>query len=364
MSDSLLSLKDFSYSLPDELVAHMPVKDRDSSRLLVFKDSKVKDSSFSFLEEELPAGTVLVNNISKVVPSRLIGKTIHGGKVEVFLLKKQNDSIWQCLAKPLKKLQTNKTIEFGHGLTGKVIDRIVGTEENISSVSIDFNMDSSQLYGWLEKSGFIPLPPYIKRTSPEKAEFSRDKSLYQTIYAEQAGSVAAPTAGLHFTEHLIEKLSNKQIEFAPITLHVGGGTFLPVKSDEIQKHQMHEETYIVPQKSWETLIKAKEGGRKIVSIGTTSFRCIESFLAMKKQGKGSCDEVHSTDLFIYPKHSEDKHQSELFDGIITNFHQPESTLLMLISSLVGFDNVKSIYRHAIEQEYRFFSYGDGSLLWF
>jgi S-adenosylmethionine:tRNA ribosyltransferase-isomerase len=372
---SLLTKKDFHFELPDHLVAHQALAQRDAARLMVRDASgNLSDHIVSDLVDLLPADSLLILNNTKVFPSRLIGNFDSGGKVEIFLLKSLSDgsktattSTWTALGKPFKKFKVGKPIDFGHGLCATVKE-LRGIDSMSPTLVLEFNIDDKAVHSWLQTYGIIPLPPYIKRDQLLPAAQSPDTVRYQTVYANAVGSVAAPTAGLHLTPELLGSLEKRGVQVAHTCLHVGAGTFLPVKSDIISEHNMHFESYSVPKPTITAIQRAITDQRPIVAVGTTSFRSLQS-LAIKfpdflnLNPEEMADTWHETDLFVYPKTKAERYQSKIFNGIMTNFHQPESTLLMLISALVGYDGVMEAYKWAIEREYRFFSYGDSSLLW-
>ncbi|MEZ4813574.1 MAG: tRNA preQ1(34) S-adenosylmethionine ribosyltransferase-isomerase QueA [Bdellovibrionota bacterium] len=385
MGTRILSLSDFDYTLPSELIAQQPLAKRDQSRLFIrHQDGRSQHMHFFQLADHLPSHSILIVNDSRVFASRLIGRLKTGGKVEVFLLEKPKESSCcdensnspsaflsetcqvEALAKPMRKLRPGTELHFSNGVIGSVIDK--NFDECSPSLTMQFNLSAIALMDWMDQNGYIPLPPYIHRGSAEVARNSPDKSTYQTVYANEQGSVAAPTAGLHFTPELLERLQERNIQIVPITLHVGAGTFLPVKEDDVSKHKMHKELYFISRQSCEKLIAAKREGKVIVGVGTTSFRCVES--ALSKAEQNGCDLMelagnwHETDLFVRPVYDSDRYKSSLFSGLITNFHQPESTLFMLIAGLIGFDACHEHYQTAIRERYRFFSYGDSNLLWF
>ncbi len=362
----LLTLKDFSYEIPDALVAQEPLSDRAASRLLVHHASgAIEHSSMQKLPELLPPGTHLIVNDTRVVPGRLLGHSIHGGKIELMLLRPfdRERNVWSALGKPFKKLAVGRQIFFPGGCIAEVIAR----EESGAqpSLVVRFNLPDEEFWAWMDKEGYIPLPPYIHRKDAPIAPQSTDRERYQTIYAREKGSVAAPTAGLHFSEPLWQALLDKGITPVPVTLHVGGGTFLPVKDDVIGKHSMHKERYCVSAASYQKLQHALATDRPIVAVGTTSLRCIESFarLAAEQPAENLWDRWHETELFLYPKTQESRISPWAISGLITNFHQSESSLLMLVSALIGYRAIQELYQKAIAERYRFYSYGDASLLW-
>ncbi|MFZ5755002.1 MAG: tRNA preQ1(34) S-adenosylmethionine ribosyltransferase-isomerase QueA [Bacillota bacterium] len=339
-----MRLSDFDYYLPPELIAQEPVEPRDQSRLLVLhRDTGcLEHHKFIDLVKFLKPGDVLVSNNTKVIPARLFGlKENTGANIEVVLLKRLGNRRWECLVKPGKRIKVGTKIIFGQGeLVAEAID-VTSTGERILEFSYEGVFEEV-----LERLGKIPLPPYITR---ELAEPGR----YQTVYARNPGSAAAPTAGLHFTDRLLKQLEDKGIQWIEILLHVGLGTFRPVKSEDITRHKMHEEYFEIPEKSAEELNKALEAGQRIISVGTTSTRALESaFQAGKiKAGAGT------TGIFIYPGY-----EFKVISGLITNFHLPKSTLLMLVSALAGRENILKAYQEAVKERYRFFSFGDAMLI--
>lgn len=364
--ESKLKTSDFSYSLPEELVAQNPCDQRENSRLLIYDNSQISESVTKDLSNYIDEGTLFVRNNSRVIPSRLLGETIHGGKVELMLIEPisdTNECQWKALGKPLKKMKVGSKLIFS-GVEAEITNK--NTTDDTPFVVVSFSKTWDEFYSWLEQTGYIPLPPYIKRNDPKPAHQSEDTARYQTVYAAPKGSVAAPTAGLHFTNNLIDELiSNKNVDFADVTLHVGAGTFLPVKSDDIFNHKMHHERYFISSESYYKIAKARSEGRKVICIGTTSLRCLESFYLSGLKDSNweeKLDRWSSTNLFIYPKDKDYKYKPGLIDGIMTNFHQSESTLLMLISSLLGVDETRRVYQYAKDNKFRFFSYGDSSLL--
>ena len=364
----MLQLEDFDYHLPSDLIAQNPPTRREDSRLCVReKSGKIIDSNFSNIVDMLPKDSILVLNNTKVFSSRLIGNLLSGGKAEIFLLSSPyNDSTNGstrafCLGRPMKKFKSGIKIYFTDGLTACIVDK---TTENF--LEVEFNFSLNEIFHWFEIHGSTPLPPYIKRDKDD-SRLSTDRKRYQTVYAQHSGSVAAPTAGLHFTNEILKKIEDKGISIEHVTLHVGAGTFMPVKTNSIQDHKMHEEFFLIPAKTMINLEKAKEKNRKIIAVGTTAFRALESMATLSEKNfensKNHCDKWNQTNLFIHPKTSKDFYRPWLVDALITNFHQPKSTLFMLICALIGYDNARSYYGRAVKERYRFFSYGDSNLLW-
>lgn len=334
-----LKLSSYDYELPTELVAERPVTDRESSKLLIYNEEtqRVDHASFTKIVEELPEGSTLVLNRSKVYPCRLFGKKETGAKVEVFILSLDaNNGAYPALLKSSSKKRVGDKILFEKGLSCTISKVLEGTFEVMFS---DFSAKEV-----VEKIGIVPLPPYIRGGLSDEL----DKSTYQTIYAKELGSVAAPTAGLHFTPELIKRLKDKKIEIAYVTLHVGLGTFLPVKTEEIGEHKMHSEKYFVDAENLELIKKAT----KLICVGTTSLRVLESM-----PSDLVADQIYETDIFLYPGK-----KVLSIDGMITNFHLPKSSLIMLVSALVGREKTLELYKEAIDFKYRFFSYGDAMLI--
>ena len=337
--------QDFYYELPEELIAQDPLEDRSSSRLLVLdkKSGAVSHHIFWEITEYLHRGDCLVINDTKVIPARLIGSKIGtDAKIEVLLLKRKENNIWETLVKPGKKARVGTKISFGDGLLiGEVTDIV---EEGNRLIQFSFEGIFEEI---LDRLGQMPLPPYITHQL-------QDKNRYQTVYARHTGSAAAPTAGLHFTPELLREIQKKGIEVAEVTLHVGLGTFRPVKAEEITDHHMHSEYYQIGEDAAAKINRAKRAGGRIVCVGTTSCRTVES-----AAGTDGYLEAKSgwTDIFIYPGY-----QFKVLDALITNFHLPESTLIMLVSALAGREHVLAAYEKAVEERYRFFSFGDAMLV--
>jgi len=331
---------DFYYDLPEELIAQTPLEKRDSSRLMMLGryDGRVEHKHFYDILDALLPGDCLVMNDSRVLPARLLGHRPTGGAIEVLLLRDLGDKKWECLCKPGKKMQVGSEVVFGSGeLRGKVAE----VKEDGNRI-IEFAFDGIFLEV-LEKLGKMPLPPYIK------AELE-DQERYQTVYSREVGSAAAPTAGLHFTNDLLNKIRNKGVKTAFITLHVGLGTFRPVKAEEISNHHMHSELCMISAETADILNETKANGGRIICVGTTSCRTLESLV--NDDGYFS-ERSKWTEIFIYPGY-----QFKAMQGLITNFHLPESTLVMLVSAFAGRENVLSAYQEAVKEKYRFFSFGD------
>ena len=331
---------DFWYDLPEELIAQTPLQKRDTSRLLVMdrKTGEVQHQHFYNIIDHLQPGDCLVMNDSRVLPARLLGHRPTGGAVELLLLRDIGDKKWECLAKPGRKLQKGQKVIFGNGeLTGTVID--VQADGNRV---VEFHYDGIFLEV-LERLGKMPLPPYIK-------EELNDQERYQTVYSKAVGSAAAPTAGLHFTNELLEQIRAKGIKTAFVTLHVGLGTFRPVKAEDIMEHHMHSELCMLSKETADVLNETKRNGGRVICVGTTSCRTLESLV----NDDGTFEAKSKwTEIFIYPGYT-----FKAMDGLITNFHLPESTLVMLVSAFAGREHVLSAYEEAVREKYRFFSFGD------
>ncbi|MGE7766767.1 tRNA preQ1(34) S-adenosylmethionine ribosyltransferase-isomerase QueA [Peribacillus sp. NPDC096540] len=341
-----MKLDMFDFHLPEELIAQVPLEDREASRLMVLDKAtgELQHDVFSHITEYIKPGDCLVLNDTKVLPARLYGsKEETGGKVEVLLLKQEHDDVWETLVKPAKRIKEGTTIIFGDGKLSAVC---TGVLEHGGRV-LKFQYEGI-FYEILEELGEMPLPPYIK-------EQLDDQDRYQTVYARERGSAAAPTAGLHFTEHLLEKLKGMGVHIAFITLHVGLGTFRPVSVDDIDSHEMHSEFYQMTEGTARLLNKVKEDGGKIITVGTTSTRTLET-IASRNDGVFK-EESGWTSIFIYPGY-----EFKGIDAMITNFHLPKSTLIMLISALAGREHVLHAYETAVEKKYRFFSFGDAMLI--
>lgn len=337
--------QDFYYELPEELIAQDPLEDRSSSRLLVLdkESGAVSHHVFKDVIDYLNEGDCLVINDTKVLPARLIGAKVGtDAKIEVLLLKRKENNIWETLVKPGKKAKIGTKISFGDGLLmGEVVDIV---EEGNRLIQFTYEGIFEEI---LDQFGQMPLPPYI-------THHLEDKNRYQTVYAEHTGSAAAPTAGLHFTPELLEKIEKKGVDIARVTLHVGLGTFRPVKVDEITDHHMHSEFFQIEEEAATKINRAKDAGKKVICVGTTSCRTVES--AADETGHlKACSGW--TEIFIYPGY-----QFKVLDSLITNFHLPESTLVMLVSALAGREHVLAAYEEAVKERYRFFSFGDAMLI--
>lgn len=340
-----MQTKDFYYDLPEKLIAQVPLQDRTSSKLMLLdkKTGEVQHETFKNIIDYVNEGDVIVFNNTRVLPARLYGiKKDTGANIEILLLKRLELNKWQVLAKPAKRAKIGTVVTFGDGLLDMTI--LAEYDEGIRDVEFSYDGVFEDI---ISQIGFMPLPPYIK----EKLE---DKERYQTVYSKINGSSAAPTAGLHFTKELLEKLKNKGVQIEYVTLHVGLGTFRPVKADKIEEHTMHHEFYKIDEDVAQRLNDAKKQGRKIIAVGTTSVRTLESAVNAEKRLEKLQD---NTNIFIYPPYD-----FKFVDSIVTNFHLPESTLIMMISAFAGKEHVFSAYEDAIKNEYRFFSFGDAMFI--
>lgn len=339
-----MKTSDFVYELPEELIAQTPAERRDGSRLLVLDKhtGEVEHRHFYDLPGYLRPGDCLVLNDSRVIPARLFGTRPSGGAVEVVLLRDLGGGRWECLSRPGKKMRPGTEVSFGGGELTGVVEEVVEGGNRI----IHFHYDGIFLE-ILERLGHMPLPPYIK------AQLD-DPERYQTVYAREPGSAAAPTAGLHFTQELLEQIRAMGVEVCFVTLHVGLGTFRPVKVEDIEQHEMHSEYCTVPEAAAAAIMRARERGGRVVAVGTTTCRTLESFA----RPDGSIAAAGGwTDIFIYPGYT-----FKCVDALVTNFHLPGSTLVMLVSALAGRENILEAYRTAVEERYRFFSFGDAMLI--
>ena len=336
---------DFDFDLPEELIAQTPLERRDASKLLVLDKTtrEISHRHFTDVIDYMEKGDTLVLNDTKVMPARLYGvKEETGAVIEVLLLKDEGNNVWECLTKPAKRIKEGTIVSFGDGkLKAKCMEVL---DEGIRKFKLEYK---GILYEILDELGEMPLPPYIH-------EKLKDKDRYQTVYAKNVGSAAAPTAGLHFTKDLLEKIKDKGVNIVYITLHVGLGTFRPVNVEDVTKHKMHSEYYVMSAEVADLLNKTKEEGHKIISVGTTSTRTLETIASLYGKFK-ECSGW--TDIFIYPGY-----EFKGIDYLITNFHLPKSTLVMLVSALAGKDNIMKAYNEAIENKYRFFSFGDSMLI--
>ena len=346
-------LSEYDYELPENLIAQMPADKRENSKMMVLsrKDKTISHKHFYDIVDLIDENSLLVMNNTKVLPARLIGHKDTGAKIEVFLLKQtqegnNNQHLWDVLIKPSKRVKPDTIIKISDELSVKAIERL---EEN-GEWLVELLFEGNNVLDILHRNGQIPLPPYIERKIPNEDLKKLDFERYQTVYAKDEGSVAAPTAGLHFTKDILDRLQEKGVELAYVTLNVGLGTFRPVQCENILEHKMHSETFEISQKAAEQINDAKQTGRKIIAVGTTTVRTLET--AYQKYGCIKPCHDHS-ELFIYPPYD-----FKVIDNLITNFHLPKSTLLMLVSALAGKDFIFNAYKEAVENNYRFFSYGD------
>ena len=339
-----MNVSDFYYDLPEELIAQTPIEKRDESRLMVLNraNQTIEHKTFKDIIDYLEPGDCLVRNNTKVIPARLYGKKATGAKIEFLLLNRIEGDIWECIVRPGHKLKPGTEVEFGDGiLKAKVLDVMEG---GTRKVEFKYEGIFNEI---LDKIGLMPLPPYIH-------ESLKDNDRYQTVYAKYEGSAAAPTAGLHFTPELFEKIKAKGIDVANVTLHVGIGTFRPVKVENVEEHHMHSEHFYIKQEDADKINNAKKNGKRVIAVGTTSCRVLETIAdenGMVKPTEGD------TQIFIYPGY-----KYKCLDGLVTNFHLPESTLIMLVSALAGRDYIMKAYNEAVKQRYRFFSFGDAMLI--
>ena len=340
-----MKVSEFNYSLPKELIAQHPYDKRDEARLMILdkENKKIEHKIFKDIIDYLNVGDCLVINNTKVIPARLYGKKDTGAKIEFLLLKNIEGDIWEAIVKPGSKLKIGAKVSFGDGiLKAEILDIL---EDGKRKVKFEYDGIFNEI---LDKIGLMPLPPYITEATKE------DTEKYQTVYAKYDGSAAAPTAGLHFTEELLNKIKKKGVEIANVTLHVGIGTFRPVKVENVEEHNMHSEHYYIKKEDAEKINTAKRNGKKIIAVGTTSCRVLESVtdeMGFVKETSGD------TNIFIYPGY-----KFKCIDSLITNFHLPESTLIMLVSSLAGKEFILKAYNEAVQKKYKFFSFGDAMLI--
>ncbi len=341
-----MKTSDFYYDLPEELIAQVPIEPRNASRMMVLdkNNGKIEHKHFYDLIDLLNENDCLILNDTRVIPARIYGvKEQTGAVVEFLLVSQKENNVWECLCKPGKRAKIGTKFSFGNG---KLIGEIVDINEEDGNRFVKFYC-SGNIYAVLDEIGSMPLPPYIR----EKLE---DKERYQTVYSRELGSAAAPTAGLHFTPEMLEDIKAKGVKIGYVTLHVGLGTFRPVKVDDVTKHNMHSEHYIMPKETADLINETKKSGGRVISVGTTSCRTLESVAV--KNGC-ICEDEDDTSIFIYPGY-----EFKCIDALITNFHLPESTLIMLVSAFAGFDNIMNAYNTAVKEKYRFFSFGDAMFI--
>ena len=340
-----MKVSDFNYNLPEELIAQVPLEKRDESRLMVLNRKKqtIEHKVFKDIIDYLEPGDCLVRNNTKVIPARIYGRKETGAHVEFLLLNNIEEDIWESIVRPGNKLHVGTKVIFGDGLLeAEILDIMPG---GTRKVEFHYKGIFNEI---LDQIGLMPLPPYIH-------EELKDNDRYQTVYAKYEGSAAAPTAGLHFTPELLKKIEEKGVKIANVTLHVGIGTFRPVKEDEVEKHEMHSEHYYIKQEDCDKINETKKEGKRVISVGTTSCRVLET-IANKENGMVEPQEG-DTQIFIYPGY-----KFKCIDGLITNFHLPQSTLLMLVSALAGKDYIMKAYNEAVKEKYRFFSFGDAMFI--
>ncbi len=339
-----MKVSDFDYNLPEELIAQVPIEKRDESRLMILnrKNQTIEHKKFADIIDYLNPGDCLVRNNTKVIPARIYGKKETGANVEFLLLNNIEGDIWETIVRPGNKLHVGTKVIFGDGLLVATILEIMpgGTRK----VKFEYTGIFNEI---LDQIGLMPLPPYIH-------EELKDKDRYQTVYAKYDGSAAAPTAGLHFTQDLLKRIEEKGVKIANVTLHVGIGTFRPVKEDEVEKHEMHTEHFYIKKEDADKINETKKSGKRVIAVGTTSCRVLETIADEKGQVK---EQEGDTKIFIYPGY-----KFKILDGLITNFHLPKSTLLMLVSALAGKDYILRAYNEAVKQKYRFFSFGDAMFI--
>ena len=340
----LLKKSSYFYNLPEELIAQKPIEPRDNSRLLLFcrQTEEIQDKHFYDILDFLHKGDVLVVNNTRVLPARLFGYKDTGAKIEILLQKRIDLTTWEVIARPFKRLKEGTEIHFSENLSLTVLEK-----KEYGECKVKFNFTGA-FEERLDEVGQVPLPPYIH-------EKLKDKERYQTVYSKVEGSSAAPTAGLHFTNELLQKLQEKGVELIEVLLHVGLGTFRPVKEDDILNHNMHSEYIEMTEENADKINKAKAEGRRIIAVGTTSVRVLESVATEEGRVKAYKGE---TSIFIYPSY-----KFKIVEGLITNFHLPESTLIMLVSAFAGYDQTMKIYNHAVKERYRFFSFGDAMFIY-
>ena len=344
-----MKLSDFDYELDESLIAQMPSQKRDNSRLmhLIRNNNQIEHRHFYDIVNLLDENDFLVLNNTKVIPARIYGKKATGANIEIFLLKEVEPKVWEVLLKPAKRVKIDDIIDCSGKLQAKLLEK----DDETCKMKLDYE---GNIYAVLDEIGQIPLPPYIERRMSSDELKKLDYERYQTVFAKNEGSVAAPTAGLHFTKEILQKLKDKGIGVAELTLNVGLGTFRPVKCENILEHKMHSEEFCITKEAADAINKAKSQGKNIVAVGTTSVRTLET--AMQKFGEiKECND--SSELFIYPGY-----KFKIVDKIITNFHLPKSTLLMLVSAFAGKEFIFEAYRQAVKEKYRFFSYGDCMLI--
>jgi len=344
---------DFNFNLPESLIAQEPLKNKEQTPMLVFQNNQIFDKKINDLIDFFTEGDVMIFNQVKVIKAKLTGEISRNSAMLHFNLDQESNGLWNALCRPAKKVCVGDIITISKNLEDNFYCEVV-EKDNEGFIKIKFNCNESELPSKLEKYGSIPLPPYIKRSENNQKDLHNDQKNYQTIYAKNGFAVAAPTAGLHFNENIFTKIKAKKIECVFLTLNVGAGTFLPVRTDDLASHKMHSEKFFLSKENCEIINNAKKNGKKIIAVGTTSLRAIESSV----DGNGILQpQNRATEIFIYPPY-----KFKIIDVLMTNFHLPKSTLFMLICAFIGYENAFKLYNHAIEKQYRFYSYGDSSLL--
>lgn len=369
-----LGLKDFNFEVPESQVAQHPLKERDASKLLIWDGHNISHSQVADLYREVPEGSLFIVNNSRVIASRIHGRLETGGAIELLLLepvtgeRPGGHESWLCLGRPMRKLSRGTKIIFSDGLSASVTRDPTHSGSGPEPFEVSLSLSGDALLAWLTAHGEMPLPPYISRKDASAAVQSEDRERYQTVYSEGLGSVAAPTAGLHFTDRVISLLKQKNCSFAHVTLHVGAGTFLPVKTNDPSDHKMHSERFLVPKETILAIAHAKAEGHKVIVVGTTALRSLEGLARLAELSERPPLELAGqwlrTDIFVRPSVASQRHRPWCADALMTNFHQPESTLFMLVCALIGYHTARFVYNEATERGYRFYSYGDSSLLWF
>jgi S-adenosylmethionine:tRNA ribosyltransferase-isomerase len=344
---------DFNFNLPENLIAQEPLKNKEQTPLLVFQNNQILDKKINDLIDFFEEGSVMIFNQVKVIKAKLTGKISRNSTLIHFNLDQESNGLWNALCRPAKKVRVGDIIIISKDLSDDFFCEVV-EKDNDGFVKIKFNCDEVELLAKLDKYGSVPLPPYIKRDENNQKDSQNDQKNYQTIYAQDGIAVAAPTAGLHFNENIFNKIKAKKIQCVFLTLNVGAGTFLPVRTESLEEHKMHSEKFFLSKENCEIINNAKKNGKKIIAVGTTSLRAVESSV----DNNGILNpQNRATEIFIYPPYD-----FKIVDILMTNFHLPKSTLFMLICAFIGYENAFKLYNHAIEKQYRFYSYGDSSLL--
>ena len=344
---------DFNFNLPENLIAQEPLKNKEQTPMLVFQNNQILDKKINDLIDFFEEGSVMIFNQVKVIKAKLTGKISRNSALIHFNLDQESNGLWNALCRPAKKVRVGDIVMISQDLNDDFFCEII-EKDNDGFIKIKFNCDEVELLTKLEKYGSVPLPPYIKRDGNNQKDSQNDQKNYQTIYAQDGTAVAAPTAGLHFNENIFNKIKAKKIQCVFLTLNVGAGTFLPVRTESLKEHKMHSEKFFLSKENCEIINNAKKNGKKIIAVGTTSLRAVES--SVDKDGILH-PQNRSTEIFIYPPYD-----FKIVDILMTNFHLPKSTLFMLICAFIGYENAFKLYSHAIEKQYRFYSYGDSSLL--